>query len=110
MTHETKIQVKRAYYAKVRQKAVMCLTAMGAKPAREDMCLDSWEGMMSLVEYVKDNKPTAAEEVAAEGAWARWNAADVECGKYDALKAAEEMVERELAAAKEGGAPGPAAK
>ena len=30
---------------------------------------------------------------------ARWNAADIECGKYDALKAAEEMVERELAAA-----------
>ena len=100
MTHETKMKLKRDYYAKVKAKAVMCLTAMDVKP-KDGVEADSWEGMMSMVEYVKSNHPTAAEEVAAEGAWARWNAADVECGKYKALMEAEEMIAREVAAAME---------
>ena len=33
---------------------------------------------------------------------ARWNAAELECGKYDAMKAAREMIEREVAAATNG--------
>ena len=98
MTQETKMEIKRDYYAKAREKAAMCLTAMGAKP-KDGVEPNSWEGMMSMAEYVLDHKPTAAEEAAVLMAVSRWNAAEVECGKYDAMKAAREMIDREVAAA-----------
>ena len=102
MTHETKMEIKRDYYAKAREKAAMCLTAMGAKP-KDGVEPNSWEGMMSMAEFVLDHKPTAAEEAAVMMAVARWNAAELECGKYDAMKAAREMIDREVAAATNGG-------
>ena len=102
MTHETKMEIKRDYYAKAREKAAMCLTAMGAKP-KDGVGPNSWEGMMSMAGFVLDHNPTAAEEAAVMMAVSRWNAAELECGKYDAMKAAREMIDREVAAATNGG-------
>ena len=101
MTKETKMEIKRDYYAKVREKAAMCLTAMGAKP-KDGVTPNSWEGMMSMAEYVLGHKPSDGEVASTMMAVARWNAADVECGKYDAMEAAYEMIEREVAAATNG--------
>lgn len=84
------IKVKHDYYAQIRAKAVQTMVAMGAKPASRDMELNSWEGMMSLFAYVKSHKPTTEEMIAAECAWRRWNTADIECGKYEAMLAAWE--------------------
>ena len=101
MTHETKMEIKRDYYAKAREKAAMCMTAMGAQP-KDGVEPNSWEGIMSMAEYVLDHNPTADEKASVMMAVARWNAAELECGKYDAMKAAREMIEREVAAATNG--------
>jgi hypothetical protein len=77
------------------------MTAMGAKP-KDGVEPNSWEGMMSMAEYVLGHRPTDGEVASTMMAVARWNAADVECGKYDAMKAAREMIEREVAAAANG--------
>ena len=58
---------------------------------------------MSMAEYVLGHRPTDGEVASTMMAVARWNAADVECGKYDAMKAAREMIEREVAAATDSG-------
>ena len=101
MTKETKMDQKRAYYREVREKASQCLLAMGVPPPGDGTAPDSWNGMMSMVEYLFDHEPTAAEKAGALGAWARWNAADVECGKYDRLAKLDEIIQRETAAQSE---------
>ena len=94
MTNEQKLKAKHDYFAKVKENAAMCLLEMGAKvPRSEHVEPNSKEGMISLVAYVKDHKPTREEELAADMAWRRWIEADIQLGKCLALMEAEKAQE-----------------
>ena len=72
MTKETERGIKLDFYRECKEKAVNCLTAMGAKT--KDGCVDehSWECLMQLHSDVKRRSTNEDERSAADlAAWAR---------------------------------------
>ncbi len=99
MTHETKRKVKAAAFARMREKAVSCLHAMGADAGIYEP--DSWEGVMTMLKGVLDGRDSGKQASAILAA-AKWMHAHLECETMKEVDEASEMVEREMAAAKEG--------
>ena len=100
MKPETETAVMKAHFEKSKKEAVTCLRAMGAElPENMDPC--SWEGVMTMYEDVlASGRP---EQKAAAGmAVMKWIHYHEECATYEAVEAAEKVVEAET-----GGAPEP---
>ena len=96
MTHETKKELKHGFYADSKKKAVMCMTAMGAKP-KEGVEPDSWEGVMTMLEDVF-KRGGYDEKAAGVLAVAKWIWAHMECEAEKVVEGAEAMVAKEIEA------------
>lgn len=102
MTHETEMELKHGFYADAKKKAAMCMTAMGAKP-KDGVAPDSWEGVMTMLEDVF-KRGTDADKSAAVLAAAKWIWAHMECEAEKVVEGAEDMIAREVEAAKKSSA------
>ena len=99
MKPETEATIMKDHFMKSKQEAVTCLRAMGAElPEGMDPC--SWEGVMTMYEDVLANgKP--AQKAAAGMAVMKWMHYHEECMTYEAVEAAEKILESEMSVPEE---------
>ena len=90
------MEVKRDFYGKKREKAVGCLTAMGADPGGKDP--GTWEGVMTMLEDVFARSKSPAEKSAAVLAACMWIWGHLECEAMEELARMENAFAREAAA------------
>lgn len=103
MTDETEHKVKKALFARMREKAVACLHAMGADAGMYEP--DSWEGVMTMLKGVLDGRDSAKQSSAILAA-AKWMHAHLECETMKEVCETAEMIEREVEAKDAGSAAG----
>ena len=106
MKPETETTTMKDHFAKGKKEAVTCLRAMGAElPEGMDPC--SWEGVMTMYEDVlAHGKPP--QKAAAGMAVMKWMHYREECMTYEAVEAAEKILESEMSAPEEEHAETPA--
>lgn len=106
MKPETEATIMKDHFMKSKKEAVTCLRAMGAElPEGMDPC--SWEGVMTMYEDVlAHGKPP--QKAAAGMAVMKWMHYHEECMTYEAVEAAEKILESEMSAPEEEHAEAPA--
>lgn len=99
MKPETEATIMKDHFMKSKKEAVTCLRAMGAElPEGMDPC--SWEGVMTMYEDVlAHGKPP--QKAAAGMAVMKWMHYHEECMTYEAVEAAEKILESEMSAPEE---------
>ena len=99
MTHETKQAAKKEIFASFREKAV----SEFKKYLPEDVKIDdSWEGVMTAIDYIFDHADRKGEKSGAVLAAAMWVHGFLEEETYCRLQKLAEIVESEVAASHEG--------
>jgi hypothetical protein len=101
MTDETEYKIKKALFARMREKAVACLHAMGACAGDHEP--DSWEGVMTMLEDVLAHSHDATKQSAAILASEKWMHAYLECETMKEVAETAEMIAHEMAEAKDAG-------
>lgn len=106
MTHETKTAAKKEIFASFREKAV----SEFRKRLPEDVEIDdSWEGVMTAVDYILDHADRKGERSGAILAAAMWVHGVLEEDTYCRLHKLAETIEAEVAASHRTATPAPMA-
>ena len=106
MTKEMKHELKMKFLRETKEKSVSCLRAMGADSKDFEPC--SWEGVMTMLSDVMHHNTydKASAAIMAASAWV-W--ANKECEIRESIAQMDEMLAKEMEAAREGGGSGAAA-